>query len=217
MVAGKTSSMGNEEGLDMAALHSLTQLPRPIALTLLGAAGILLANAYISYENTRRLQDANAWIVHSANVLGEERAGERTTRPRAGQARARVPADRTGELPRALRNRQPAGRRAAGGAAVPHRRRRDPAGTRESTRGAGPGETRTSSRARSPRTASAAYRRPRETVIRNEERHLTDEVQAVLAELRAEEEKIRATCARASWAGARGSRRSRAWWRLPSA
>ena len=58
----------------MAARHSLTHLPHAISLTLLGAAGILLANAYISFENTRRLQDANTWIVHSANVLEKSAA-----------------------------------------------------------------------------------------------------------------------------------------------
>lgn len=53
----------------MAALHALTRLPRPISLMLLGAAGIMLANAYIAFQTTRMLQEANAWIVHSSNVL----------------------------------------------------------------------------------------------------------------------------------------------------
>ncbi len=66
----------------MAAKLSLTHLPHAISLTLLGAAGILLANAYISFENTRRLQDANTWIVHSANVL------EKSARVNAQLARA---------------------------------------------------------------------------------------------------------------------------------
>lgn len=53
----------------MVALQALTRLPRAISLMLFGAAGILLANAYISFQNTHMLQDVNAWIVHSANVL----------------------------------------------------------------------------------------------------------------------------------------------------
>jgi signal transduction histidine kinase len=69
----------------MAARHSLIRLPHAISLTLLGAAGILLANAYISFENTRRLQDANTRIVHSANVL-EKSARVNAQLARAGEA-----------------------------------------------------------------------------------------------------------------------------------
>jgi signal transduction histidine kinase len=66
----------------MAAPYLPRQMPVAISLMLLGAAAILLANAYVSYENARRLQDANAWLVHSAYVL------EKTARLNAQLARA---------------------------------------------------------------------------------------------------------------------------------
>ena len=49
--------------------QSLMRVPPAISLTLAAAAGILLANAYISYQNTRQLQEENAWLVHTGVVL----------------------------------------------------------------------------------------------------------------------------------------------------
>jgi signal transduction histidine kinase len=189
MVAGKTSSMKNDEGLDMAALHSLTHLPRPISLTLLGAAGILLANAYISYENTRRLQDANAWIVHSANVL-EKSARVNAQLQRAGQAERGflLTGHESFLVPYEAAGRQVVERLAelqsltADNEIQQGRVNRLVALVQE--------------RLAQLESAIATYRErgaeaARETVLRNEERHLTDEVQALLGELRSEEEKTR--------------------------
>ena len=190
MVAGKDKlHEKNDEGLDMAAPHWLTNLPRPISLTLLGAAGILLANAYISYENTRRLQDANAWIVHSANVL-EKSARVNAQLNRAGQAERGFLL--TGQdsflAPYETASQQVVERLAelqsltADDETQQGRVNRLAALVQE--------------RLAQLESAIATYRErgvqaARESVTRNEERHLTDEVQAVLAELRAEEEKMR--------------------------
>lgn len=189
MVPGKTSSMKNDEELSMAALHSLTHLPRPISLTLLGAAGILLANAYISYENTRRLQDANAWIVHSANVL-EKSARVNAQLQRAGQAergflltgqqsflepynvaRGEV-MERLSELQSLTADNELQQGRVNRLAALVKERlaELDEAIATYRERGA---------------EAAVA------SVTRNETRRLSDEVQALLVELRAEEEKFR--------------------------
>jgi len=45
------------------------RVPPLITLALVVAAGILLLNAYISYENTRRLQDENTWLLQTAVMM----------------------------------------------------------------------------------------------------------------------------------------------------
>ena len=52
----------------MARPHSLLRVPPVISLALAASAGILLLNAYISYQNTRQLQEGNEWLVHTAVV-----------------------------------------------------------------------------------------------------------------------------------------------------
>lgn len=53
----------------MARLQWLMRVPPPISLALAAAAVVLFVNAYVSYENTRRLLDTNSWLVHTAVVL----------------------------------------------------------------------------------------------------------------------------------------------------